>query len=141
TFEGPLALRAALAWTDLDGQEQTTVDEAAVAASDGTSLLTPLNETVIGQVARVRAARAREEALTLNRDGQFEKAPAVIEAEMAQLTEFGDLPAVQSEVASLRGLLSSFAEPMDAIDAKKMRMASYAVRRSRHDPSAYPKER
>lgn len=141
TFEGPLALQATLAWTDLDGQEQATVVEATVAASDGTSLLTPLDKTVIGQVARVRAARAREEALTLNRDGQFEKAPAVIEAEMAQLMEFGDLPAVQSEVASLRGLLSGFAEPMDAIDAKKMRMASYAVRRSRHDPSAYPKER
>ncbi len=136
TFEGPLALQATVAWTDLNGQEQTTVEDAAVAASDGTSLLTPLDETVICQVARVRAARAREEALTLNRDGQFKKAPAVIEAEMAQLMEFGDLPAVQSEVASLRGLLSSFAEPMDAIDAKKMRMAGYAVRRSRHDPSA-----
>ena len=90
---------------------------------------------ILGQVVKVRAARAREEALSFNREGQFKKAPAVIEAEMAQLMEFGDLPAVQSEVASLRGLLSSFAGPMDAIDAKKMRMASYAVRRSRHDPS------
>ena len=93
-------------------------------------------EAVIGQVAKVRAARARDEALTLNREGQFKKAPAVIKAEMAQLMEFGDLSAVKKEVASLRGLLSSFAGPMDAIDAKKMRMASYAVRRSRHDPSA-----
>ena len=39
TFEGPLALQATLAWTDLDGREQTTIAEAAVAASDGTSSL------------------------------------------------------------------------------------------------------
>ncbi len=113
-------MQATLAWTDLDGQEQTTVAEAAVVASDGTSPPTPLDEAVIDQVVKVRAARAKDEALTFNREGQFKKAPAVIEAEMAQLMEFGDLPAVQSEVASLRGLLSSFGEPMDAIDAKKM---------------------
>jgi len=136
SFEGPLPLHATLVWTDLDGKEQTTVEEAAVTAGDGVSPPPPLNETVIGQVVKVRAARARDEALTLNREGQFKKAPALIEAEIDQLMKFGDLPAVQSEVARLQGLVNSFAEPMDAMDSKKMRSANYLTRRSRPNPLA-----
>lgn len=141
SFERLLPLHATLAWVDLDGKEQTMAEEAAVAASDGTSPLPPLNEAVIGQVVKVRASRARDEALTFNREGQFKKALAVIEAETAQLKWLGDLPTVKSEVASLEGLLNSLAEPMDALTAKKMKFASYAARRSRPDPSALGHER
>jgi len=90
------------------------------------------DRTVDRAVAALDAARARHEAVALNRAGEFGKARALLEATASRIAGYagrdGELAAI---VRRLRADAAQFGEHMDPMARKAAHFASYAVMQSR----------
>ena len=83
-------------------------------------------------VAKLYAARARAEALELNRRGQFDRARAVLEKTRQRILEYaGDDPELQQIANDLEQSYEAMAAPMAAMDMKAAFTSSYNVLSSR----------
>ena len=88
--------------------------------------------TVDREVARLHAARARAEALELNRQGHYDAARALLEQTargiMAYAEDDDELKALAAELMADAGEHQQF---MGAMEMKKRHYASYSVMKSR----------
>jgi Ca-activated chloride channel family protein len=92
----------------------------------------PRDRDVDRAVARVFAARARQEATALNRAGNFAPAQAVLASVARRIRGYADDDAELGGIAaSLEADSSLLAAPMPARAVKAMHFASYAAARSR----------
>jgi Ca-activated chloride channel homolog len=83
-------------------------------------------------VARLYAALARQEALALNRDGDFDRASRVLLQVARKIASYaGDDAELLRIAADLRHDIEAFANRMDAVQAKQRHFASYSVQHSR----------
>ena len=93
-------------------------------------------------VARLYAALARQEALALNRAGDYDKARKVLERVARKIAAYaGDDPELRRIVAELRDEFDAFASHMDAVQAKQRHFASYSVQHSRMEDGKARKRR
>ncbi|MEI6667548.1 MAG: VWA domain-containing protein [Acidobacteriota bacterium] len=84
------------------------------------------------EVARLYAARARNEALELNRQGHYDAARALLEQTARRiLTYAGDDDELKALAAALMADAREHQQSMGAMDMKKRHYASYSVMRSR----------
>jgi hypothetical protein len=90
------------------------------------------DRTVDRAVAALYAARARHEAVALNRAGEFGKARALLEATAERIARYagrdGELAAI---VCRLRDDAAQFGEAMDPMARKAAHFVSYSVMQSR----------
>lgn len=83
-------------------------------------------------VAELYAARARHDAVALNRAGDFAKATALLQAVAARIEGYaGDDEVLCEMVARLRAQAEAFAEDPSPMARKAVHFASYAVMHSR----------
>jgi len=83
-------------------------------------------------VARLYAARARAEALELNRAGKYKEARAVLEKTALRIESYaGDDAELKANAAELRAAVDEFAEVMDARRRKQHYFASYSLSKDR----------
>ena len=84
------------------------------------------------EVARLYAARARAEALELNREGHYDAARARLEQTARRILSYaGDDDELKALAAELMADASEHHQPMAAMDMKKRHYASYSVMKSR----------
>lgn len=92
----------------------------------------PRDVDVDVQVARTYAARARREALDMNRAGDFDRARRLLERVARRIGGYaGQSPELRALAESLRRDAREFAERMDAMSAKAHHYGSHAVLGSR----------
>ncbi|MGI8929248.1 MAG: vWA domain-containing protein [Candidatus Limnocylindrales bacterium] len=83
-------------------------------------------------VARVFAARARQDATRLNRSGDFPAAQAALDAVAKRIRSYaGRDPEMRALIADLERDASNLAAPMPAAALKEMHFASYATAKMR----------
>ena len=88
--------------------------------------------TVDREVARLHAARARAEALELNRLGHYDAARALLEQTARGILAYaGDDDELKALAAELMADASEHQQFMGAMEMKKRHYASYSVMRSR----------
>ena len=84
------------------------------------------------EVARLYAARARAEALELNRQGHYDAARALLEQTARRILAYaGDDDELKATAAELMADASEHQQVLGAMDMKKRHYASYSVMRSR----------
>lgn len=92
----------------------------------------PRDRLVDARVAAVYAARAREEALALNRDGRFDEASRALSGVARRISDYaGDDPGLRALSAQLAAERQVFAAPMAVADRKARYFASTSSARSR----------
>jgi hypothetical protein len=83
-------------------------------------------------VARLFAARARQEALQRNRNGDFEGARRILDGTRARIEGYaGDDPAMRSLLGTLAEEEVVYAAPMAELSRKRLHFASANLLRSR----------
>jgi Ca-activated chloride channel family protein len=93
----------------------------------------PRDRDVDRAVAQVHAARARLEAVRLNRDGDFDRARRALRGVAQRIDGYaGDDLALREVSAALIAEESAFAAPMPEYDRKRRHFASANVQRSRN---------
>ena len=103
-----------------------TAAEAGVVAAAGR------DRAVDRAVAALYAARARHEALALNKAGDFGRAKALLLAVAARIDAYAaEDDALRATAAQLRGEAEEFGEEMDARSQKARHMASWAAMSNR----------
>ncbi|MDP8904855.1 MAG: VWA domain-containing protein [Chloroflexota bacterium] len=118
---------------DRDGVFEGAVARLAWEYADGpTNDMQPRDRDVDRAVARVFAARARQEATALNRSGNYPAAQAAMAAVANRIRKYADADTeLNSIVASLEGDARTLAAPMAAAALKSMHFAGYAAARMR----------
>jgi Ca-activated chloride channel family protein len=107
----------ALAWEYADGK---------------TNDLQPRDVEVDRAVARVFAARARQEATAMNRRGDFDAARSALSGVAKRIRSYaGSDPEMRSLVSELQSRSAEVAAPMPEAARKQMYFASYAAARAR----------
>jgi Ca-activated chloride channel family protein len=130
----PLAIGVALEWVDAVSDETCSTNAALdlTPATEAEAAAAPADREVVGQIVRVAAAQARDEALVFNKQGSFRDARGRIETAVNLLEQLRrDYPEAAAEIDALRRSVDVFSGPMAAMSAKQMKYASYQARRSR----------
>ena len=97
-------------------------------ATDRARQAQPRDVVVDRAVARLYAARARAEALELNRDGNYKEARAVLEKTARRIDGYaGDDAELKAVAAELRAEGADYAQVMNAKDQKLRYFASYNI--------------
>jgi Ca-activated chloride channel family protein len=92
----------------------------------------PRDVVVDRAVARLYAARARAEALELNREGKFQAAKAALEKTVRRILEYAGEDAELKAIAEgLRSEAADFGHMMDAKSMKQRYFASYSLSKDR----------
>ena len=103
-------------------------------ADDRTNDLQPRDPEVDRVVARLFAARVREEATWLNKQGHFDEARGRIEAVVRRIRAYaGRDPEMRRIVAELEGERAMWAAPMTAMELKTHHFASASMARGRDE--------
>jgi Ca-activated chloride channel family protein len=108
------------------------VEACWTAAEAGAVAAAGRERAVDRAVAVLYAARARHDALALNRAGEFGRARALLLAVAGRIEGYaGDDEALRATAAQLRREAAEFGEEMDACSQKARHMASYAAMSNR----------
>jgi len=103
-----------------------------IVASDAACDIQDRDLTVDREVARLYAARARAEALELNRQGHYDEARARLERTARRILSYaGDDDELKALAAELMADAAEHQQFMTAMDMKKRHYASYSVMKSR----------
>ena len=101
-------------------------------AADRAHKAQPREVIVDREVARLYAARARAEALELNREGNYKEARAVVEKTARRIDDYAGGDADLKAIADgLRGEGSDYAQSMNAKDQKVRYFNSYSISKNR----------
>ena len=101
-------------------------------AADRAHKAQPREVIVDREVARLYAARARAEALELNREGKYKEARAVVEKTARRIDDYAGGDADLKAIADgLRGEGSDYAQSMNAKDQKVRYFQSYNISMNR----------
>jgi Ca-activated chloride channel family protein len=132
--EAPMAVGVALEWVDATSNEACATNSRVemVPVPDIEAAQAPADRDVVGQIVRVAAAAARDEALAFNSSGAFGDARSRIEKAVGFLELLRrDYPEAAAEIDALRLSQDMVSGPMAASAAKSMKFAAYQTRRSR----------
>lgn len=101
----------------------------------------PRNPEVDRTVAKLYAARARQEALRLNRIGEFSAARQAVRGVVNRIKGYaGGDTQIREVVASLEADAKAFEAPMMEMDRKLAHFSSANIQRSR-DPQGHARHR
>jgi Ca-activated chloride channel family protein len=100
----------------------------------------PRNVVVDREVAKLYAAKARAEALTLNRAGRYEDAQRRLKATADRIRQYaGEDPVIDAIVSELEGRSFTFAHALSEPSMKAERYASYNLSRMRGSDGKAPR--
>jgi Ca-activated chloride channel family protein len=118
---------------DRDGVLASPPQDVTWSGGEETAVHAGRRDRVVDRaVAALYAARARHEAVALNRAGEFAGARAVLERTAARIAGYAAKdPQLVAIVRRLRDEAERFGEQMDAMSQKAAHFASYAVMHSR----------
>ena len=127
------AVNIRVALSDRDGVLASPPQDVAwTAAAEAEVAAAPRDRVVDRAVASFYAARARHEAVALNRAGEFPRARQVLLRAAADIAaNAGDDPGLAAIVFRLRAEAERFGEEMDPMARKAAHFAAYSVAHSR----------
>lgn len=119
---------------DGGGRELRFPPRALRHAADAEVDRQPRDFAVTKAVGLIYAARARQEATALNREGRFREAEQVLGRTAERIAGYaGSVPELCEAVRQLRDLVQHAAAPMPAAALKELDYASYLAQRGRDD--------